>query len=64
MDQAVAFAELAQVGALVAFHHDPAHDDDTLDTLFAELEARLDSRVAIMPAHEGTTLAVGRLARR
>ena len=38
---AVAFAELAGVGTLVAFHHDPAHDDAFLDDLAHHL-ARSD----------------------
>ena len=32
---ALAFAELAEVRHLVTFHHDPAHDDETLDRLYA-----------------------------
>lgn len=32
---ALAFAELCEVGHLIATHHDPAHDDDELDLLFS-----------------------------
>jgi ribonuclease BN (tRNA processing enzyme) len=35
ISHAVAFAELAEVRHLVAFHHDPAHDDETLDRMYA-----------------------------
>ena len=33
--QALAFAELAEVRHLVTFHHDPAHDDEMLDRMYA-----------------------------
>lgn len=33
LEQAIAFAELCDVGRLVLFHHDPLHDDDTLERL-------------------------------
>ena len=36
LDQAVAFARLARVRQFVTFHHDPGHDDERLDRLFAE----------------------------
>ena len=32
---ALAFAELAEVRHLVTFHHDPAHDDEMLDRMYA-----------------------------
>jgi len=35
IEQALAFAEEAGVNELVAFHHDPAHDDRHLDAAFA-----------------------------
>jgi len=35
IDHAVAFAALARARQLVTFHHDPAHDDDTIDRLTA-----------------------------
>jgi phosphoribosyl 1,2-cyclic phosphodiesterase len=33
LEQAIAFAKLAQVKRLAIFHHDPAHDDDQIDRL-------------------------------
>jgi len=35
VDYAVRVAAAAEVGRLVLFHHDPSHDDDTLDLLLA-----------------------------
>ena len=34
LSHALAFARLANVKHLMPFHHDPAHDDDTLDRFF------------------------------
>jgi phosphoribosyl 1,2-cyclic phosphodiesterase len=36
----LAFARRAQVGGLLAFHHDPLHDDETLDRLSADVRER------------------------
>ena len=35
------------------FHHDPGHDDDTLDALFSEGAGRHDENFAFTPAREG-----------
>lgn len=49
----IRLCEAAGVGRLVAFHHDPEHDDDALDRIAAALvRARPGSRVA----HEGLIL--------
>jgi phosphoribosyl 1,2-cyclic phosphodiesterase len=58
---ALDFARLAGVKHLIAFHHDPAHGDQTLDELFAT--ARRDEQFTVEPAREGMTLDVGALAR-
>jgi phosphoribosyl 1,2-cyclic phosphodiesterase len=39
IEDCVAFADLAAVGHLVLFHHDPAHDDDLVDRLLAQASA-------------------------
>jgi hypothetical protein len=44
----------------VPFHHDPAHDDDMLDTF---LGARADEPFTVLPAREGMTFDVAELAR-
>lgn len=36
-----AYAELASVEQLVTFHHDPGHDDSTLDELHTELKSKV-----------------------
>jgi phosphoribosyl 1,2-cyclic phosphodiesterase len=55
---ALTFAEMSEVGRLVAFHHDPDHGDDTLDRLQAEAVA-LRSPFEIVFAAEGATFHVG-----
>jgi ribonuclease BN (tRNA processing enzyme) len=50
---ALAFARLARVRWLMPFHHDPAHDDDMLDTFFG---AGGDQPFGLVPAREGATL--------
>lgn len=55
--EAAAFAQQAGVRRLAAFHHDPAHDDSTLDRLVAEV-ADAASGVEVVGACEGDTLSV------
>ena len=52
----VAFAELASVGQLVTFHHDPNHDDTALDLLH-EMAAGT-TNVRIQPGREGLSISV------
>ena len=54
---AVAFAHLAGARELVAFHHDPSHDDDFLDAFVAEHDGLLGVRVH--GAREGEVLELG-----
>jgi phosphoribosyl 1,2-cyclic phosphodiesterase len=54
LNHALAFARLANVKHLMAFHHDPAHDDDTLDAFFAETSDRHEN-FTFVPAREGMT---------
>jgi phosphoribosyl 1,2-cyclic phosphodiesterase len=49
---ATAFAAHTSVGCLVAFHHDPWHDDDVLDSIYRGIE----SDVPVIAAQEGMTL--------
>lgn len=58
LNHALAFARLAKVKRLMPFHHDPAHDDDTLDAIFADNAAEL---FAVFPAREGTTFDLAEL---
>ena len=57
VSQALAFAELAGVGCLVPFHHDPDHEDETLDALWAN--AGRDRSIAVAPAREGMEFTIG-----
>jgi len=61
IEHALEFAALARVGTLVPFHHDPAHDDDTLDAIYAATARELP--FDLVPAREGETLDVVRRAR-
>jgi len=54
---ALGFSELADVGRLVAFHHDPSHDDAQLDALYAD-PALQTYRFDVVPAREGERLDV------
>jgi phosphoribosyl 1,2-cyclic phosphodiesterase len=53
----VAFARLTGVRRVVAFHHDPAHDDATVDRLVGEVAAGLPG-VTVAGAREGDSLDV------
>jgi phosphoribosyl 1,2-cyclic phosphodiesterase len=54
MPQARAFAAQVGAGRLVTFHHDPDHDDATLDRLHELDEASLP----VVPGRVGLTLEV------
>jgi ribonuclease BN (tRNA processing enzyme) len=56
VSHAIAFAELAGVGGLVPFHHDPDHEDQALDALYAT--AGRGRSFTVAPATEGTELKV------
>ncbi|MFN3361885.1 MAG: MBL fold metallo-hydrolase [Pseudanabaenaceae cyanobacterium] len=53
--EGVKVAKAAQVKHLVIFHHDPAHDDDFLDKVGAELQVTFPNGIM---AREGMVLAV------
>jgi ribonuclease BN (tRNA processing enzyme) len=55
--EAAAFARQARVKRLVAFHHDPAHDDATLDRLVAEV-ADAATGIEVTGAREGETISI------
>ena len=57
--QTLAFAESTDVGHLVAFHHDPAHDDTVLDAL-TERSLESDASFTLTIAAEGMSFDVGR----
>ena len=56
LTHAVAFADHVGAGRLLAFHHDPWHDDDTLDRMYGDLKGT--TRMPVTAAREGMTLSV------
>jgi phosphoribosyl 1,2-cyclic phosphodiesterase len=54
----VAFAKQAEVGKLLLFHHDPSHDDATMDSLAKHAALHGGSGVATAAAVEGVTVEV------
>ena len=55
---AFAFARLARVRHLIAFHFDPAHDDETLDEFFALSPRSPGDAFTFEPAREGMSFDV------
>jgi ribonuclease BN (tRNA processing enzyme) len=52
---AVDLARQARARRLVTFHHDPAHDDATLDAMLATAQARAGDALEVVPGREGET---------
>jgi phosphoribosyl 1,2-cyclic phosphodiesterase len=60
-DQAIDLALEADVGTFVLFHHDPEHDDDTMDRIVEECKGRIkdaSSEMQCLGAKEDSTLQV------
>jgi phosphoribosyl 1,2-cyclic phosphodiesterase len=55
---ALDFAALAGVRRLVTFHHDPSHDDTTLDRLLADAAPHRPLPFELIPGKEGDVLEV------
>jgi len=55
LGDAVALAQLVGARWLVPFHHDPAHDDAGLDTIFNDVETQ---GLGLIPGREGLELVV------
>jgi phosphoribosyl 1,2-cyclic phosphodiesterase len=55
--EAASFATLAGVRRLAVFHHDPAHDDATLDRLVAEVAASAPG-IEVTGAREGESISL------
>jgi phosphoribosyl 1,2-cyclic phosphodiesterase len=57
LEYALLVAQLAKAKRLITFHHDPAHSDDDLDRLSAELVGAADGTdVEVIAAYEGLVL--------
>lgn len=52
------FAELSGVRHFVPFHHDPTHNDDQLDRIFAATLKNLQPSYLVTPSREGMVLEV------
>ena len=59
VEYAVNVARRAEVRRLVLFHHDPAHDDDTLDCLVAAARRVAGPELEVISAYEGLTVSLG-----
>jgi phosphoribosyl 1,2-cyclic phosphodiesterase len=55
---AVDLARQARARRLVTFHHDPAHNDATLDEMLATARARAGDALEVMPGREGETFRI------
>jgi phosphoribosyl 1,2-cyclic phosphodiesterase len=58
IDHALAFAETAKVRRLVTFHHDPEHDDATIDRLLNEARRSSERPFEIIGGTEGASFEV------
>lgn len=54
------FADLTDVKHFVPFHHDPTHDDDTLDKMFEGILGEMQPSYRVTPSREGLSLETAR----
>lgn len=55
---AVDLARMVGARRLVTFHHDPAHNDETLDAMLATAQARAAGALEVLPGREGETFRI------
>lgn len=58
VEYAVAVARAAGAKRLMLFHHDPAHDDDTLDCIHAGARRIAGPDLEVLSAYEGLTVSL------
>jgi phosphoribosyl 1,2-cyclic phosphodiesterase len=58
VSDAVDLARMCGARRLVTFHHDPAHNDETLDEMLAGAKARADDAIEVLPGREGQTFRI------
>ena len=58
LGHAFRFAEASNVKHFVPFHHDPTHDDDTLDRMFERAMQDAQPSYGVTPGHEGLSIDV------
>ena len=56
IEHAFRFAELGSVKHFVPFHHDPTHNDDQLDQIFATTLSKLQPSYLVTPSREGMSI--------
>ena len=56
IEHAFRFAELSNVKHFVPFHHDPTHNDDQLDQIFATTLRKLQPAYLVTPSREGMAI--------
>jgi ribonuclease BN (tRNA processing enzyme) len=56
---ALQFATMARVKHLVPFHHDPAHNDATIDHIIAQATKQARPAFRVTAAQEGAVFNVG-----
>jgi ribonuclease BN (tRNA processing enzyme) len=59
--QAIGFATAAGAKRLVTFHHDPGHDDATLDRLVEDARRSLALPFQLIPGVEGASFDLDKL---
>jgi phosphoribosyl 1,2-cyclic phosphodiesterase len=60
IEYAAWLASECDAGMLVMYHHDPLHDDDTIDRLVGVARSAVADGICVIGAREGLTLPVGR----
>jgi len=58
VSDAVDLARMSGARRLVTFHHDPAHNDETLDDMLAGAQARAADALEVLPGREGQTFRI------
>ena len=58
LTHAIQFATLARARHLLAFHHDPAHDDSTFDRLIVEATSQEQPTFQVTAVAEGAVFEV------
>jgi phosphoribosyl 1,2-cyclic phosphodiesterase len=59
LTHAFQFAQMARAKHLVPFHHDPAHDDATIDRLVADAIEQTGPAFEVTAAKEGAVFEIG-----
>jgi ribonuclease BN (tRNA processing enzyme) len=55
---AIAFASIAEVAKMVAFHHDPAREDAEIDRIMQEATRAYEPRFELVAGEEGAVFEI------